>query len=118
MNITFYFRHYGTRVVSIGGTGQQLPEMTCMRLEVDEKANPADAPQLCSSYTLEDMFGLIVGGCFWCNDLKALGEWLTCTLWQRDKPAKTPTISVTKILYSRIEFNGLGELGSKAAIAA
>ena len=118
MIVNFYFRHYRTTLLSVAGKGQQLPEMTSMSLEVDEKANPPGAPELRSSYTFEDEFGLIIGGCYWCTNLSELSEWLTGMLWQQDKAAKVPTFSVTKIHFSQIRFNGLGELGSKRTVAA
>lgn len=120
MIVTVSFHHHRTNLVSIGGNGGPLPEVTALRVEVDETKNPAGAPAIQSSYVVDDLFGLAIGWCHWCGDLKSLGDVLTYLVWeQAGKPLHPPAIQlvVTKIEYSSFHFTNLGELGDKPVAA-
>jgi len=121
MLITVSFRHHRTNLISIAGNGGPLPEITALRVEVDETKNPAGAPAILSSYVFDDPFGLTIGWCYWCMGLEALSDVLTYLLWeQAGKSLLIPAtkVVVTKIEYSSFHFTELGELGEMVETAA
>jgi len=50
MILKIYFRHrlgpHPTRLVSLGGVGPELPELTYLRIEIDPDQNPPEASTL------------------------------------------------------------------------
>ena len=117
--VVFYFRHHRTTLLTVGGPGPALPEITHLRLEVDETQNPANAPELRHSYLIEDLFGLRIGCCYWCSDLEMLGETLSGIWWrENNRQSPSPKFAVTKIIHSDFYFNSLGELGKQTTVAA
>ncbi len=98
MIVVFYFRHHGTRAV---GYGQQLPEVTCLRMEVDIAATAEIRP----SYLIDDAFGIIALGCSYAASASELVDFLRYCFWKAGMPL--PRVAVRRILYSDIRLNCL-----------